>query len=108
MKRVLIESPLKGDYALNKDYAKRCARDCLSRGESPYASHLFFDQEGLLDDTDTAERELGIEAGLAWGDAAELVAVYTDLGVSDGMRFGIDRHEKNGTPIEYRTLPTKG
>ena len=108
MKRTVIESPLKGkdcDYDSNRAYAKLCVRDSLKRGESPYASHLFFDQPGILDDTDTADRELGIEAGLAWGEAAELVAVYTDRGISDGMRFGVDRHEKNGIPVEYRTLP---
>jgi hypothetical protein len=105
MRRVLIESPLRGNYEANRAYAKLCVRDCLRHGEAPYASHLFFDQPGILDDTNTADRELGIEAGLAWGEAAELVAVYTDNGISGGMWIGIDQHTKNGIPMEYRTLP---
>jgi hypothetical protein len=103
-KRVVIESPLAGDFKSNKIYAKKCMKDSLSRGEAPYASHLLFDQFGILDDTKQEEREQGIIAGFAWGEMAELVAVYTDFGISDGMKRGIERAEKSGIAIEYRTL----
>lgn len=102
--RVLIESPYAGDVKRNTEYAKKCVLDCLKRGEAPYASHLFFTQDGLLDDTNPAQRALGIEAGLSWATMADLVAVYTDLGISDGMRFGIYRHEFNDKQITYRTI----
>ena len=108
MKRVVIESPLRGDYERNEAYAKACVRDCLARGESPYASHLFFAQDGILDDTDPDQRRLGMEAGFAWGEAAQLCAVYTDLGISSGMYDGIKKHAANGIPIEYRTLGGSG
>lgn len=62
LKRVVIESPLKGERELNKLYARVCALDCLVRGEAPYASHLFFDHEDLLDDEILQQRELGIAA----------------------------------------------
>src|SRR3972149_1843865 len=104
MKRVVIESPLKGDYERNRAYAKLAVRDCLKRGEAPYASHLFFDQPGILDDRILEERELGIKAGYAWGDAAQLAAFYMDLGMSDGMRRALERWSKNGVEIEYRYL----
>lgn len=78
--------------------------DSLHRGEAPYASHLLFDQPGLLDDLHTDERELGILAGFAWGEMADLVAVYTDLGISEGMRRGILRAQQRGQPVEYRRL----
>jgi hypothetical protein len=33
-----------------------------------------------------------------------LVAVYQDLGVSGGMRDGMDRAQANGVPIQLRVL----
>lgn len=109
MKRVLIESPYKADtpeqIARNVAYAREACRDCLSRGESPYASHLFFTQDGILNDAVPSERRLGIDAGLAWGSAAELTVVYIDLGVTEGMVEGIKRAEAEGRPVEERTLP---
>lgn len=104
MRLVILESPFAGDVEANIAYAKACVHDCLLRGESPYASHLFFTQPGILDDNDPAERTLGINAGLAWGDKADATVVYTDRGMSSGMRYGIERAEKAGRPIEYRTL----
>jgi len=103
---VLIESPFAGDVAKNKAYARAAMRDCLKRGDAPYASHLLYTQPGVLDDNDPAERTLGIEAGLAWGERAELTAVYTDLGISDGMKLGIARAETDGRPVEMRSLET--
>lgn len=105
MKRVVIESPLKGsigDYETNRAYAKACMRDSILRGESPYASHLLFAQAGILDDTLEEERKLGMEAGFEWGRQADMVAVYTDRGISDGMKRGIESAEAAGIPIEYR------
>lgn len=104
MKRVVIESPLKGDYARNRAYAKLAVKDCLKRGEAPYASHLFFDQPGILDDRMLEERELGIKAGYAWGDVAQLAAFYMDLGMSSGMQRALERWKSNGVEIEYRYL----
>ncbi len=108
MRLVIIESPYAGDVERNLAYAKAAVRDCLARGEAPYASHLFFTQPGILDDDKPAERTLGIEAGLAWGAAADATVVYQDLGFSSGMRLGIARAEEQGRPVEYRSLPGWG
>jgi hypothetical protein len=104
MKRVVIESPLAGDREFNKRYARACMLDSLRRGEAPYASHLLFDQPGLLDDDNTSERELGITAGFAWGEAAELRAFYIDLGVSLGMERGMVEATRLDQPVEMRSL----
>ena len=104
MRRVIIESPYAGDVERNERYARAAMRDCLYRGEAPYASHLLYTQPGVLDDTDAAQRALGIEAGLEWGDVADAVVVYTDLGISEGMRYGIRRHIEHGRAVEYRVL----
>ena len=74
MKLVVVESPLAGDVERNVAYAKQAGMDCLRRGEAPYASHLFFAQEGILDDCDMTQRKLGMEAGFAWGAKADLCA----------------------------------
>jgi hypothetical protein len=102
MRRVLIESPFAGDMTRNVAYAWKCVRDSLARGEAPLASHLFY--TCVLDDTVPAERELGIEAGLVWGEAADLTAVYTDLGISAGVTRGIEAATGRGRLVEYRSL----
>lgn len=102
MIRVLIESPYAGDVEANVAYARQCLLDSLKRGEAPYASHLMYTQ--VLDDGDQLQRALGIEAGLDWGSAAQLTAVYTDRGISDGMRLGIKRAEAEGRPVVFRSL----
>lgn len=108
MKRVVIESPYAGNVAANVAYAKRCVLDCLRRGESAYASHLFFTQSGLLNDDDPHQRVLGIAAGLVWGGAAELVAVYVDRGLSRGMLQGIAEHRRSGRLLVCRRLDGPG
>ncbi len=105
MKRVIIESPYAGDVERNLRYARAAMKDCLHRGEAPYASHLLYTQKGVLDDDVPGERMLGMEAGFAWGAVADCVVVYTDLGMTDGMKLGIKKHEGEGRYIEYRKLP---
>lgn len=106
MKRVILESPYAGDIEANVTYARACVRDSLSRGEAPIASHLLYTQPGVLRDEVADERQWGIDAGLAWSAQAEATVVYTDRGVSDGMKYGIANAEKAGRPVEYRKLTT--
>ena len=102
MKRVIIESPYAGDIDNNVSYARLCLKDSLMRGEAPIASHLLHTQ--VLDDTIKEEREMGIKAGLEWLRVAELMAVYTDLGISQGMKSAINEASIEGIQIEYRTI----
>lgn len=104
MKEGIIESPFAGDIERNQNYARAAMKDCVLKGESPYASHLLYTQPGVLDDTDKEQRKLGIEAGLCWGKAATKTVVYTDLGISTGTRQGIERAIAEGRKVEYRTL----
>ena len=105
MKCVVIESPLSGDEGKNQFYARLCALDCLHRGEAPYASHLIFAHPDLLDDTKPEERRLGMEAGFAWGEAADYAVVYYDLGFSNGMREGFTRAVEAKKEVVFRCLP---
>lgn len=104
MRRVIVESPFSGDVVANIRYARACLRDCLLRGEYPYASHLLLTQDGILDDTIEVERIHGINAGHAWMHGAQAVVVYQDLGISKGMEQGINSARINGLPVEYRQL----
>jgi hypothetical protein len=84
IRRVMLESPYRGDIAANLAHARRCALDCIERGEAPFASHLFYPQ--VLDDDVPHERALGILLGLTWRKAADASVFYTDRGWSPGMR----------------------
>lgn len=110
MRRVIIESPFAGDVKTNKLYLKACIRDCLRRGESPYASHRMLTD--ALDDGDPEERAIGIEAGYAWWpsnrerlDQDREIVFYVDLAVSPGMLKAYDEYARRfGTAPEMRRL----
>lgn len=108
MIRTVIESPFRGpnpeDIEANIRYARECVRDSLMRGEAPIASHLLHTQEGILDDDVPGERQLGMRAGFAWTAVAQQVAVYTDRGISNGMRSGIAEAAARRIPVLYRTI----
>lgn len=87
MKRVYVASPFAGatveETRQNIVYARLCMLDSLERGEAPYLSHLLYTQ---VWPEDAASREAGLKGGDAWREAADLIAFYTDLGMTDGMR----------------------
>jgi len=102
MKKVILESPFAGDIARNIEYARQCMLDCLMRNESPIVSHLLYTQ--VLDDKIPEDRRLGIDAGLAWIDAADRHVFYIDYGYSNGMLAAKEFAEKNGIIIEERSI----
>lgn len=104
MKYVVVESPYAGDVEENLKYLRACLKDCLERGETPYASHGLLTQPGVLDDLDPEQRKWGIEAGLAWHDRADLVVFYVDRGWSGGMAAAFSRCMDRRMLCEVRTL----
>lgn len=102
---VIIETPYSSDVEGNIAYARACLLDSLRRGESPIASHLLHTQ--VLDDMQPDERSLGIEAGLAWYRVATKCVVYTDRGISGGMKMGIDRAMQHDVAVEYRSIENR-
>lgn len=108
MRLVILESPYAGttdeEINGNVEYARRCVRDSLMRGEAPIASHLLYTQPGILDDSIPVERMRGITAGLAWRKVAEASVVYVDKGISQGMQYGIAAAEAAGLDIEIRRI----
>lgn len=106
MKPVILESPFAGEIEKNLVYARLCMHDCLvNYDEAPYASHLLYTQEHVLNDHNPEERERGIQAGFAWRDLAHKTVVYQDLGISRGMQYGINHAIEMDHKIEYRNLP---
>lgn len=101
--RVIVESPFAGGFA-NVRYARECIRDCLDRGESPFASHLLYAQKGVLNDTIPEERRKGIDAAIGWLEVADYIVVYMDLGVTEGMMLGVIRAARANKPVHLRWL----
>lgn len=104
MLRVIIESPYAGDIERNLKYVRACMRDCLLRGEAPFASHALYTQDDVLDDNVQEERMFGISAGFVWRECSDKTVVYTDYGISKGMEFGIAHAKEIGHPVEFRNL----
>jgi hypothetical protein len=113
MKRTVIESPFGRNvdgskctpeqYERNIRYLNRALLDSLRRGdEAPYASHRFY--PGLLDDTNPADRALGMKCGLIWSEAAQRVAVYQDHGITEGMSAALRQHRDHGIEIVFRAI----
>ena len=104
MARVVIESPYKGDVERNLAYAKTAMLDSILRGEAPFASHLLYTL--VLNDKLIAERERGITMGQAWLLEANLVAFYTDLGISPGMNESLKllKSKRIRVPFEMRKV----
>ena len=107
-RRVIVESPYGHEQdhlvARNIAYLRACMRDCVLRHESPYASHGFLTQPGVLRDEVESERALGIEAGFVWRRAADCAVFYTDLGVSRGMELALEACALLQLPYQMRTL----
>ena len=104
MRLVVLESPYAGEVERNVEYARRAVKDCLDRGEAPIASHLLFTQPGILNDAVIEERQLGIEAGLAWLAKAHAMVIYLDYGMSKGMEHAAQRASGFDIPILYRSI----
>ena len=101
MKRVIVLSPYKGARDENVLYARLALFDSIERGEAPLASHLLYTQ--VLDDKIPGDRVRGLSCESTWLEVADLVACYTDRGISDGMQYALD--QARGTkPVEYRSL----
>lgn len=103
-KIVIVESPYAGDIATNIAYARACLRDCLLRGEAPFASHLLYTQPGVLCDEDAEERAMGIARGFEFHGVAAVHAFYVDLGRSRGMERARENAFVSGRDYDVRKL----
>lgn len=103
---VIVESPYRASpertLEQNRAYLMQAMADCYRKGEAPFASHHLSTE--VLQDDDVYERQLGIRCGLAWGQHASLVAIYSQLGLTPGMRQAIEFYKSIGKEIEWRGI----
>jgi len=102
VKRVMLESPYAGDFVRNEIYALRAMRHSLDLNEAPFLSHVLYTL--VLNDRLHQERRYGMRAGHAWLRASELVVVYQDYGISNGMKERISLALDLNIPVEYREI----
>jgi hypothetical protein len=99
MNIVLVESPYAAGTTNKREaretalhYAAWCMADSCARGEAPIASHLLYT---LVYPEDRAGREQGLARRDELACRVDVVALYTDIGETEGMQrpsFGA-RHE---------------
>lgn len=89
------------DLSINIRMAYAAQRDLLLEGCLPSASHTEFTHQGVLDDTDTHERVLGIAAGLAKTLFFDETRLYDNRDISSGMEKGVEFAVKIDRPV-YR------
>jgi hypothetical protein len=100
---VMVESPYRGlTVAEAEGYAEAACWDCMKRGEAPFASHLLYTR--FLDDRDPRQRELGMIFGRAWIKIADLMVVYEDYGISEGMKIAMELAEKLQIDVQIRKI----
>jgi hypothetical protein len=99
---VVIASPYQGDVVRNIEYARRATLDSVRRGELPVASHLLYPQ--ILQDHIEEERTIGLALGVELVLRSDLLAVYTDLGITPGMEAEIAVAHSTDVEISYRSL----
>jgi hypothetical protein len=109
---VIVESPYAADTPQgieeNVEYARRCMRAILLRGDAPYASHLLYTQPGVLRDEVPGERAMGMNAGWEFYRVAGECAAFIDRGVSKGMYAGLQRAFELFVPVKYYLLSDEG
>lgn len=105
-KLVNLESPYAGNIELNVLYARFCMHDSLvNNNEAPFASHLLYTQPHVLRDEIKEERIHGIDAGRDFSKMTEMTVIYTDLGISSGMKYALMHADDVNHPVIDRTLP---
>ena len=99
MKRIFVCSALRGDVEANLEKAREYSRYVATECEAvPIAPHLLFPQ--FLNDSDEAERNLGIECGLELLKACDELWYFGDK-VTSGMVSEITTAKKLGIKVRY-------
>lgn len=89
-----ICSPYRGDTERNAKYAAALTRTAVMKGYTPITPHLYITQ--ALDDRNLEERALGMEAGLHLLEPCEAIMIGGYYGISEGMRYEIERAHRLG------------
>jgi len=94
MKLVFISSPLSSNdpeiVKKNQENARKYCRFAVSKGYACIASHIFYTQ--FLDDSNSVERKLGLEAGIETLLRCDEMWIFADddSQISKGMNTELD------------------
>ena len=116
--KVVVETPYSGDIEKNVEYLLRCMHDSyFNKNEAPIASHLLYTRlpkneikgesyQGHVQDSNFSRhgRKHGIDCGFLWNQHADKIVVYTDNGITNGMKQGIKFALEYNIKLEYRKL----
>ena len=95
---VYIASPYAGDVEANLAFAGQAGRYCMMQGGIPVIPHMMY--PAFLDDTDPAQRGLGIETGLRLMEACDCVWICGDY-VSAGMKQELAFANEIGKEVRF-------
>ena len=76
-----------------------CLHLALKGDVVPMSTGILFNS--FLDDDDHVQRRVGIEAGLEVMKKCDVIYVYKQTGISDGMHEELQVAERLGIPIQY-------
>lgn len=108
-KPVIVESPYGNDDPIevmrNEVYCRAAIRDCLKRGEAPFASHGLYPLPGILKDHVHEDRQRGMRAGFAIGELFPTRLFYMDRGLSSGMWEGVIKAKELNQCVSFKRIP---
>ena len=96
MKLIYVASPYAGDVEKNTEFAKRACRHVMEQGHAFFAPHLLYPQ--LLDDSVPAERQAGLDMGVAMLTRCDELWCYGDH-ISCGMHCEMEEADRLGIPV---------
>jgi len=86
-----------GDYGKNEQYTLKAAGYLISQGFIPVVPHLYLPR--ILDDNDEKQRERALQCGLKLLEKCDFAIVFSDLGISEGMRKELEHCKKLKKPF---------
>lgn len=97
---VFICSPYAGNIRRNTEQARQYMKFAVRMGAIPFAPHLLYPQ--VLDESDPAQRELGLFFGSIWLGKCDELWVFGS-NISSGMGMEIAKASRRRIPIRYFT-----
>lgn len=99
MKKIFVCSPLRGDYEANIKKAQEYCKFIIKEFHfAPFAPHALY--TAFLDDSIPEERELGLNAGIAFLLSCDEVWVFGDT-ITEGMKLEINIADRYSIPVIY-------
>lgn len=83
-------------------YANLAVRNSIKRHEAPVSSNLFY--YSSLNIHTSIEKDVGLQSMLSWIPNCDILAVYSDYGITNAMELCIKMAKMKGAHVEYRNV----